>query len=399
MGAKGNMAIGQSGGPTCVINSSLAGVIHEAIKHNEIGEILGMHRGIRGLLADEFYDLRRQPSDLIAGLRRTPGAALGTARYKVKPADYERVLAVIRKRNIRYLHYIGGNDSADTSFQLHKMASQAGYELHLVAVPKTVDNDLALTDHCPGYPSAARFVALGVRDTGRDTESMAAESPIKLVEVMGRNAGWLTAAAALAREEPGDAPHLVYVPECPVAIDQVLADIKRCYDEYGTVVIAVSEGAEEAPGKTMGEAFAPKDIDAFGHRRKGGVTEFLAEVISAKLGFKARVDKPNYLQRSFMLATSPVDLREAYRVGQQAVREALRGRDQGLIVLHRDLGPKYHCSLGVADLDKVANHERKLPREYMNAVGNYPTEAFLAYARPLLGADLIPYVRLAKPFA
>ncbi len=399
MGTKGNLAIGQSGGPTCVINSSLAGVIQEAMGHDEIGEILGMHRGIRGLLADQFYDLRRQPLGVVEGLRHTPGAALGTARYKVKPTDYERILDVIRSRNIRYVHYIGGNDSADTSLRLHKMAAEAGYELHVIAVPKTVDNDLAVTDHCPGYPSAARFVALGVRDSGRDTESMAAESPIKLIEIMGRNAGWLTAAAALAREEPGDPPHLVYVPEYPVAIERLLTDIQRCYDEYGYAVIAVSEGAEEAPGKAMGEAYAPADVDAFGHRRKGGVTEFLSAVISDKLGFQARVDKPNYLQRSFMLAASPLDLDEAYRVGQQAVKEALAGRDQGLITLVRDPGPEYHCSLGLADLEDVANHEHKLPREYMNAEGNYPTEAFLAYARPLLGVDFTPYVRLAKAFA
>jgi 6-phosphofructokinase 1 len=279
------------------------------------------------------------------------------------------------------------------------MATDAGYELHVIAVPKTVDNDLAETDHCPGYPSAARFVALAVRDSGRDTESMAAESPVKLIEIMGRNAGWLTAAAILSRQDEGDPPHLVYVPECPVSVDRLLGDVERCLSEYGYAVVAVSEGAQEAPGKTIGEDYAPKEVDAFGHRPKGGVTEFLTATISAKLGHRARVDKPNYLQRSFMLAASSVDLEEAYRVGQQAVREALAGHAQGLVTLIRDGGPDYHCSTSLADLNQVANHEHKLPREYMNADGNCPTDAFLAYAQPLLGEALPPYVRLKASFA
>jgi 6-phosphofructokinase len=186
--AKGNLAIGQSGGPTVAINSSLCGVIHEALAHEEIGDIYGMFRGIQGLLEDQFIDLRTQSADTIEGLRRTPSSALGTGRYKVTPNDYGRILEVLKARNIRYLHYIGGNDSADTSFQIHKLAADAGYELYVIAVPKTVDNDLCVTDHCPGYPSAARFVATAIRDTGRDTEAMGPASPVKIMEIMGRNA-------------------------------------------------------------------------------------------------------------------------------------------------------------------------------------------------------------------
>jgi 6-phosphofructokinase len=396
--AKGNLAVGQSGGPTVAINSSLCGVIQEAMAHDEIGEIYGMYRGIRGLLQDQFIDLRRQSSEVIEGLRHTPGAALGTVRYKVTTKDYERILEVLKKRNIRYLHYIGGNDSADTSWQLYKLAADAGYELHVIGVPKTVDNDLWATDHCPGYPSAARFVAMAVRDTGRDTEAMGPESPVKIIEIMGRNAGWLTAAAALAREEEGDAPHLVYVPERPVSVEQLVEDVKRCYEEREHVVIAMSEGAQEAPGKTLGEEYAPKEIDAFGHRMKGGVSDFVATLLTGRLGLKVRLDKPNYIQRSLMVCASPIDLEEAYRVGRQAVKEAIAGRMEGMITLIRDPGPEYHCSLGVASLGDIANRERMLPPEFMNEAGNYPTEAFFAYARPLIGELQPKYVRLTKYF-
>jgi 6-phosphofructokinase len=396
--AKGNLAIGQSGGPTVAINSSLCGVIHEALAHEEIGDIYGMFRGIQGLLEDQFIDLRTQSADTIEGLRRTPSSALGTGRYKVTPNDYGRILEVLKARNIRYLHYIGGNDSADTSFQIHKLAADAGYELYVIAVPKTVDNDLCVTDHCPGYPSAARFVATAIRDTGRDTEAMGPASPVKIMEIMGRNAGWLTAAAALAREEEGDPPHLVYVPERPVSVEQLIEDVKRCYEEREHVVIALSEGAHEAPGKSLGEEYAPKEVDAFGHRMKGGVSDYVAALLRGRLGFKVRLDKPNYLQRSMMTCASPVDLDEAYRIGRRAVREAVEGRAEGMVTLIRDAGPEYHCSVGVASLKDIANKEKRLPPEFMNAVGNSPTRAFLSYARPLIGGPLPPYVRLTKHF-
>ena len=398
--AKGNLAIGQSGGPTVAINSSLCGVIQEALAHDEIGEIYGMFRGIQGLLSDQFIDLRRQSPDVIKGLRRTPSAALGTGRYKVTPRDHERILDVLKARNIRYVHYIGGNDSADTSLKLHKLAADAGYELHVIAVPKTVDNDLYGTDHCPGYPSAARFVATALRDTGRDTEAMGPASPVKILEIMGRNAGWLTAAAALAREEEGDPPHLVYVPERPVSVERLVDDVQRCYKEHEHVVIAMSEGAQEAPGKTLGEEYAPKEVDVFGHRMKGGVSDYVAALLRGRLGLKVRLDQPNYLQRSFMLCASPIDLEEAYRIGKKAVQEALTGRIEGMVTLTRDPGPEYHCSAGIASLEGIANREKKLPPGFMNEDGNWPTNAFLAYARPLLGEPWPPssYVPLTKLF-
>jgi 6-phosphofructokinase 1 len=400
MSPKGNLAIGQSGGPTVAINSSLCGVIEEALVHDGIGEIYGMYRGIEGLLNEQFIDLRRESPDVIAGLRQTPSAALGSGRHKVTPDDYERILEVLRKRNIRYVHYIGGNDSADTSLQLHRLATDAGYDLHVIAVPKTVDNDLQGTDHCPGYPSAARFVATAMRDTGRDTEAMGPASAVKILEIMGRNAGWLTAAAALAREEEGDPPHLVYVPERPISIEQLVEDVSRCYEQREHVVIAMSEGAQEAPGRTLGQEFAPKEIDAFGHRLKGGVSDYVSALLQGRLDLKVRLDRPNYIQRCFMLCASPVDLEEAYRVGRQAVKEAVAGQVEGMVTLVRDPGPEYHCSVGISSLKGIANQEKRLPAEFMNEAGNWPSRAFLDYARPLIGEPWppMPYVRLSKYF-
>jgi 6-phosphofructokinase 1 len=396
--ARGNLAVGQSGGPTVVINSSLCGAIQEALAHAETGEVYGMFRGIDGLLKDQFIDLRRQSPEVIEGLRHTPSAALGTARKRVDAKDQELILKILKVRNIRYIAYIGGNDSADTSWRLHQLASEAGYELHVIAVPKTVDNDLCVTDHCPGYPSAARFVAMAVRDTGRDTEAMGPASPVKLVEIMGRNAGWLTAAAALAREEEGDAPHLVYVPERPVSVEQLVADVERCYKEHEHVVVAISEGAQESAGEDLGEEYASKETDAFGHRMKGGVSDFVATLLTGRLGLKVRIDKPNYLQRSLMACASQVDLDEAYRVGREAVRQAVAGRLEGMVTLVREPGPSYHCAVGITSLEGIANQEKKLPAEFMNAAGNWPTEAFLAYARPFVGELQPRYVRLAKHF-
>jgi 6-phosphofructokinase len=264
-----------------------------------------------------------------------------------------------------------------------------------------VDNDLYGTDHCPGYPSAARFVATAMRDTGRDTEAMGPASPVKILEIMGRNAGWLTAATALAREAEGDPPHLVYVPERSVSVDQLVEDVKRCYEEREHVVIAMSEGAQEAPGKTLGEEFAPKEIDAFGHRLKGGVSDYAAALLKGRLGLKVRLDRPNYLQRCFMLCASPVDREEAYRVGREAVKEAVAGRLEGMVTLVRDARPDYHCSTNIASLEGIANREKRLPAEFMNSAGNWPTEAFVNWARPLVGEPWPPqrYVRLAKHFA
>jgi len=382
----GRLVVGQSGGPTQVINNSLVGVIEQARKQVEVTDVYGSLHGITGVLKDNFVDLGQQPDSVLAGLRHTPGAALGSVRYKLQPEDYARIVHVLRSHQVRFFCYNGGNDSMDTAYQVHLAAQKEGYELYCVGIPKTVDNDLAYTDHCPGYGSAARFVAHAVRDSGMDTESMGPSSPVKIIEIMGRNAGWLTAAAALARQEDGDPPHLIYVPERPVDERTVVNDVRRTVEQRGHCVIALSEGAVSDAG--TGE------VDAFGHRMKGGAAEYLARVVSEQLDLKVRLDRPNYLQRSFTATLSAVDADEAYLVGQTAVTLATAGVSGVMVTLQREPGGAYRCTTGTAPLDQVANAERFLPDEYINAQGNDVTEAFLEYARPLIGPPLQGLVRL-----
>ena len=261
MPIEGRLVVGQSGGPTSVINSSLVGVVCEAQMHSRVTGVYGMRYGISGLLDQDLVDLAQESEETLLLLRRTPGAALGTIRYKLTCADYGRIVSVLRAHNVRFFCYIGGNDSMDTAHRIHLAAQEEGYELRVIGVPKTVDNDLAQTDHCPGYGSAARFVALAVRDSGWDTESMRRSSPVKIVELMGRNAGWLAAAAALGRGQPGDPPHLIYVPERPVHGEEAVEAVRRLLSKQGYCVIALSEGAVPNAGAD--------ELDPFGHKMKG----------------------------------------------------------------------------------------------------------------------------------
>jgi 6-phosphofructokinase 1 len=391
---KGKAVVGQSGGPTAVINSSLVGVVQEALRHSEIEAVYGAINGIKGVLEEEFVDLGQEPAEVLEGLRRTPGAALGSIRYKVKEGDYERILQVFKAHNIRYFFYIGGNDSMDTAMKLDSLAKETGYELRVIGIPKTIDNDLAYTDHCPGYGSAARFVAMAVRDSGWDTRAMRVNSPVKIVEIMGRNAGWLAGAAALAKEQEDDPPHLIYVPERPLSKDKLLGDVEDAYRRYGYVVIALSEGVVNERGEPFGGEFAPKEVDAFGHVLKGGASDAAASIIKAELGLSTRIDKPNYLYRSFSLAVSEVDREEAYEVGKAAVIAALAGETGKMVTLIREPGPVYRSTTGLVELEKVANVERYLPDDFINEEGNFVTEAFIEYARPLIGGALAPYARL-----
>lgn len=396
MAAKANMVVGQSGGPTAVINNSLVGIVHQALSQDEIGGIYGMLHGIAGVLNENFIDLRQESRETLELLRYTPASALGTVRYKVKEEDYDRLIDVLQKYDIRYFLYIGGNDSMDTTYKISQAARARNYELCAVGVPKTIDNDLTKTDHCPGYGSAARFVATAIRNTGYDTEAMGESGPIKLMEVMGRNAGWLTAAAALAKNGQADPPHLVYVPERGVSREQIVSDVERTLDRYGFCVAAISEGLKDEEGQEFGANVGPQAVDAFGHKAKGGVVEAVAALIRNEVGIRARFDKPSYLQRSFAELQSHVDREEAYQTGGEAVRAAMDGETGKMVTLIRDTGPVYTIDMGLADLDDIANQEKLLPKEYINAAGNGVTRAFLDYARPLIGDPLPRYVRLAK---
>jgi 6-phosphofructokinase 1 len=392
---KSNLVVAQSGGPTVAINSTLVGVIQEALEHDAIDGIYGARHGITGVLEEDLTDLRKVPAETLEGLRRTPAAALGTVRHKLTDADYDRLLEVFRAYNIRYFFYIGGNDSMDTANRVHKMASEVNYEMAAFGVPKTVDNDLAGTDHCPGYGSAARFVAMAIRDTGMDTEAMGASSPVKIMEIMGRNAGWLTASSILARQDPDDAPHLVYVPERPISTEMLLSEVEAVHRRLGRVVIALSEGATDEKGEPLGSGWQTTEVDVFGHRMKGGTADGVSQLITQELGLKARMDKPNYLQRSFMLCASEVDLAEAYEVGRAAVRAAVAGESGKMIALLRVSSDPYEWKTGTVPLSEVANVEKPLADQYIDRATGQITSAFVDYAKPLIGGPFIPYARIA----
>lgn len=393
---RGNLIVGQSGGPTAVINSSLAGVIHEALEDDEIDEIYGMIHGVEGLLKEDIIDLGPQSAATIEGLRSTPSAALGSCRHKLKDADYERLLAVLRAHEIRYFMYIGGNDSADTAWRLGRLAGERGYDLRVMSVPKTIDNDLVETDHCPGYGSVARWLATAVRDAGLDTEAIGVVDTIKVIETMGRNTGWITAATALARDHDDAAPHLIYLPERPLVRDKFLADVDRVYRKLGYAVITVCEGTKDERGEYLAASGKAVDVDKFGHKQLGGVAATMCDMIAEGLKIKARWDKPGTIQRVSMLAASPVDLEEAYQAGRAAVRHAVDGQDGHMVTLVRESSEPYRWTTGLAPLEKIANAERKVPDAFIAPDGNDVTEAFLAYARPLIGPPLPHYARLER---
>jgi 6-phosphofructokinase 1 len=391
---KGNLIVGQSGGPTAVINCSLAGVIQQAMRLPAIRGIYGMMHGIEGVLKEQILDLRAEQPATIEGLCHTPSAALGACRTKLKDADYQRIIKVLQAHDIRYFLYIGGNDSADTCHHVGKLARESGYELRAIAVPKTIDNDLAFTDHCPGYGSVSRFNASATRDAGRDTEAIGVVDNVKIIETMGRNTGWITASTALAKEGADDAPHLIYLPERPFDMDQFLQDVKATFDRLGYCLVTVCEGLRDDKGQELVASKRKVDTDAFGHKQLGGVADFLCAAIAENLGIKARFDKPGTIQRMSILAASPVDQEEAYLVGKQAVALAADGVSGQMITLVRESNSPYRVTTGLAPLEEVANAERPVPPEFINQRGNFVTERFLAYARPLIGGPLPPYVRL-----
>ncbi|MCD6334913.1 MAG: 6-phosphofructokinase [Candidatus Latescibacterota bacterium] len=394
---KGNIAVGQSGGPTAVINSSLAGVIEEARKHSEITGVYGMWHGIQGFLKEELIDLYAQPAEIVQGLKRTPSAALGSCRYKLKDGDYERILNLFKQYNIRYFHYIGGNDSQDTSNRISKMAQEQGYELRVIGVPKTIDNDLSATDHCPGYGSVARYIAVSTQEMGKDTEAIGLVDNVKILEAMGRNAGWITAAAMLGKKDEDDPPHLIYVPERPITWDGFLGDVQRVYDRLGYCVIVVCEGLTDADtGEPITASASAVDVDSFGHKQMGGVADTLCKEIAARLKIKARYDKPGTIQRMSMALASTVDLEEACMIGAQAVREAVSGKTDFMVSFVRESNDPYRCGTGLVPLSDAALAEKKLPSDYINEAGNFPTERFAEYARPLIGGPLPEYVKLKR---
>jgi 6-phosphofructokinase 1 len=392
MSAKPNAIVAQSGGPTAVINSSACGVIQEALNSGKIGRIFGASNGILGVLKEDLFDISAEKPETIEALKQTPAAAVGSCRYKLKSleeskADFERILDVFKAHNIRYFFYAGGNDSMDTADKVNKLAAESGYELVCIGIPKTVDNDLAFTDHCPGYPSVAKYVATCAAEAGRDTEALYTTDTCTILEVMGRNAGWIAAATGLAARRPEDAPHLIYMPESAFSFDKLVSDVKEVLKELGRVFIVAGEGLKDEKGEYITADKGKFGEDSFGHAQLGGVAEMLKVVIEKKVGIKTRFNKLGTNQRSAMHFASLTDVNEAYMCGQTAVKAALTGENGKMITLVRGSETEYKCTTGVAELSDVANGEKKVPAEYINDKGNHITDAMRDYVRPLVQGE------------
>lgn len=389
----GRLAVGQSGGPTAVINCSLLGVVEEAGKHPALGSVLGLVNGIEGALQEKLLDLSRQSPATLEGLLRTPASALGSCRRKLSPSDYRRILEVFRAHDIRYFLYIGGNDSMDTAMQIEALARSEGYDLQVVGIPKTIDNDLPHTDHCPGYGSVARFVAQSTMDIGKDLLSMRTFMQVYVLEVMGRNAGWIAASAALANRPGSELPLVLCLPEQPFDAARFLEQVAQAHREFGCALVVTSEALRTASGELVAST-ANTTVDAFGHQVVYGVGDYLSRLISSELGLRSRSERPGTVQRAAMASVSPVDQVEAREVGRAAVRLALEGRGGQMVTLERLADQPYRCTTGAVPLQEVANRERLLPQEFLGDGGVTP--AFITYATPLLGGPLPEYVDL-KP--
>jgi 6-phosphofructokinase 1 len=379
------MVIGQSGGPTAVINQSLVGAVLAARKRQEITGILGARHGIAGIMNEDFVDLGTQSKGLLERVAQTPAAALGSVRLKPGHAECARVLEVFQKHDVRYFFYIGGNDSAETAHIIAEMAKAAHYEFCTVHIPKTIDNDLKVTDHCPGFASAARFVALAFMGDDKDNRAL---SGVKINVVMGRHAGFLTAASALACQGDDDGPHLIYLPERVFDIDRFQADVRRVYGRLGRCVIAVSEGIADAEGNPIastGERDSHGNVQLSG---TGALGDRLAGLVrDAFPGEKLRVraDTFGYLQRSFPTIVSEVDAMEARMVGKFAVKHAVKERDNGSVAIRRLKDKPYESACFVTPLYSVAREATCMKDAFINADGNHITDAWLDYVRPLVG--------------
>lgn len=391
-----NAFYAQSGGVTAVINASACGVIETCRKHkNKIAKVYAGRYGIVGALTEDLVDTGKESAAAIKALRHTPAGAFGSARYKLKkyednPAQYQRLIEVFKAHDIGYFFYNGGGDSADTCLKIAQLADNLGYPIQAIHVPKTVDNDLPITDCCPGFGSVAKYVAVSIREAGFDVASMAKTSTkVFVMEVMGRHAGWIAAAGGLAAEKAGDAPHIILFPEIQLDTEKFLARVKDSVDNYGYCAIVVSEGVKNAEGKFLADAGVR---DAFGHAQLGGVGPVIAQLVKDKLGYKYHWAVADYLQRAARHIASKVDFEQAYAMGKAAVELALKGHNSVMPTIQRISDKPYRWKVGVAQLAKVANQEKMLPRDFITADGFHITAKARRYLAPLInGEDYPPY--------
>ena len=400
MGKKRNIIVGQSGGPTAVINSSLAGV-YKTAKERGFHKVYGMLHGIEGFLDEMYVDLSTQiHSDMdIELLKRTPSAFLGSCRFKLpeiheNPEIYEKIFSIMNKLEIEVFIYIGGNDSMDTIKKLSDYAIVKGHEQKFLGVPKTIDNDLALTDHTPGFGSAAKYIAASTKEVIRDAMGLSYKRKmITIMEIMGRNAGWLTGATALAKTEDCCGPDLIYLPEIPCDVDRFLKNCSDLLEKKPSIVIAVSEGIKVPDGRYVCQLAGGSDyVDAFGHRQLAGTAGYLASFLAAKTGCKTRAVELSTLQRSASHMASRVDINEAFMVGGAAVKAADEGDSGRMVVIDRVSDDPYMSAAGIYDVHKIANNEKLVPRSWVNREGNYVTREFIDYVEPLIQGDYQPFM-------
>lgn len=404
-----NILYAQSGGVTPVINATACGVIETARQHPQrIGKVLAGKDGIMGILREQLIDTSRESKADIAALRHTPGGAFGSCRYKLKgmeesQREYRRLLEVLRAHQVGFFFYNGGGDSADTAYKVSRISNELGYPLQCIGVPKTIDNDLPLTDNCPGFGSVAKYVAVSIMEASLDVESMAASSTrVFILEVMGRHAGWIAAAGGLAQRKAGDPPHVILFPEVPFEREAFLAKVKHAVENYGYCSIVVSEGVRDSTGQFLAAAGTR---DAFGHAQLGGAAPVVAAIVKSGLGYKYHWAVSDYLQRSARHVASATDVAQAYAVGVAAVKFALAGKNGVMPVIKRVSDQPYRWKIEAAALGRVANREKHMPRHYITADGFGITPAARRYLEPLIRGESYPpydrhglprYVRLKK---
>ncbi len=384
---KGRCVFAQSGGPTTVINASIAGGLLEALENESVTGVLCAHHGIKGVLDEDFFDISLEDKAELEALKHTPSSAFGSVRYKLKnPAeddsDYRRILEVFKKYDVRYFFYNGGNDSMDTCDKISKYMQKSGYDMNVIGIPKTIDNDLCGTDHCPGYGSAAKYIANSIMEINRDA-SIYPSPLVVVVEIMGRNAGWLTAASKLASIN-GFGADLIYLPETPFSYEKFLSDVKAVADAKNYCVVAVSEGIRFENGKYVGEDQSSTDV--FGHSQLGGVCSILKAKVKT-LGLKCKAVELNILQRCAAHCASDTDIEESFTAGRQAVKKAVEGETDKMIAFRRKPGETYEIDYVAEPLSSAANAEKRIPAEWITADGTNLTDDFVAYALPLINGE------------
>ena len=384
---KGRCVFAQSGGPTTVINASIAGGLLEALENESVTGVLCAHHGIKGVLDEDFFDISLEDKAELEALKHTPASAFGSVRYKLKnPAeddtDYRRILEVFKKYDVRYFFYNGGNDSMDTCDKISKYMQKSGYDVNVIGIPKTIDNDLCGTDHCPGYGSAAKYIANSIMEINRDA-SIYPSPLVVVVEIMGRNAGWLTAASKLASVN-GFGADLIYLPETPFSYEKFLSDVKTVVDAKKYCIVAVSEGIRFENGKYVGEDQSSTDV--FGHSQLGGVCSIL-KAKAKSLGLKCKAVELNILQRCAAHCASDTDIEESFNAGRQAVKKAVDGETDKMIAFRRKQGETYEIEYVAEPLSSAANAEKQIPAEWITADGTNLTDDFVAYALPLINGE------------